>query len=404
MSGERAGITDYQRYSISNYMHQAALFQPLLDDAHSRYEDLAEHRTTLSLRTVRAGEELNGSRSFVKCRPNIEPTAFHQAYIAVFMFIISELKLSLPEAVSVLCVYMICPHTAVPLFHVFRRFLDDTRTRRLRGFEVGYRLATLVVDAYSQVPDLALRFNIYAKPTLPVRRQWSLHCTNTWAYCLYVWALQANAPRMSTRDKVYANIVAQLQTTLHGMGDLTTKHSMILLSCFGILPPWVRDHSMLCGRPLEWIVRQYHVGPASRVQARNILSTLTSYFGNVRNHDGWTFAKTEMWCCKFVRILTEMDGHFKDVYHTRQPIFSFRQDGITMIAYGSRNTREALGASVLCPTWQFGNVSLSMDAIAAHMKLGDVDEKYQFQLHNVPRELHGPQPGSSVVINLERFW
>lgn len=408
VNGERVGITSYQRSSISQYMFLSRQYAPLEEELMHEYTDLPESRRNFSKLTVANGLKIDGYEHLVKCPPNIEPTAYHQPFVYVLLALVQELKLTFPELISITAALDYCPQTTLPCLLALPLFLADEETKTLRGFKVGLKFAELLCQLYEDLPEggKCLRYSKRKKIHLR-REQFYIHCHDKMHVCLRVWKSHPRAPTMKYRDSVYKKILGRVCRGVKDFQELGGKHSLIVLSCVGALPSWVREHSLLTGRTLKWLIDAYGLSYNGLDQeGKQILGTTSFFLDREMPNEQWSFAKTEMWLCKFFRIHNKSDTRYFDCHDIRAPIFSFNSNQIIVTTDQSK----VLPQGVLCTHFQLKRRMRTLSDICDVLDIPEAfDLSKDFEVLRVSEHEDlwldkEAQDNSSSIYELPKFW
>lgn len=195
--------------------------------------------------------------------------------------------------------------------------------------------------------------------------------------CLFIWNRAPMKPNLTTIDGIYDSCSAIFQDTVHGMGPLSAKHQLSVLSALGCVPSWLRTYTSVEGRVLEFFEKRYPKLAWTGLAGRKTLSGIQTYLQN-RFHDIWEILRVENLLCKVYRLINPggSDLAFVDIH---------RNDQILIVEVESRYTIHFANGKVvqlstnrLCNQWEVvGNAMVPTPEIANYLQLVLVFESVQ---------------------------
>lgn len=187
--------------------------------------------------------------------------------------------------------------------------------------------------------------------------------------CLFIWKRAPTKPNLTTIDGIYDSCSALFQDTVHGMGPLSAKHQLSVLSALGCVPSWLRTYTSVEGRVLEFFEKRYPKLAWTGLAGRKTLSGIQTYLQN-RFHDIWEILRVENLLCKVYRLINPngSDSAFVDI-HRNDQILIVEVESRYSIHFANGKVVQ-LSTNSLCNQWEVvGQAMVPTPEIANYLQL-----------------------------------
>ena len=248
-------------------------------------------------------------------------------------------------------------HLAIWMLHYRDVFYDQKRNSRGKLQRLGlYRFAS---------------HNSPILQGLPSPTEWIECVIQKFVVCLFIWKSLPTQPNLRIRNTCYDSCSELFQSTVTGMGPLSAKHQMSVLSSIGCLPSWIRSYSSIEGRVLEFFTKRYNHLDWKGLPGRKTLTTIQTYFQN-RFKEDWTLSRVENLLCKVFRILSPngRDSTWVDIHREDQIIIVEMDSKYTIFFADGKKVQSS--SNILCVDWEMiGSVKTNAEGMAEHFQIGN---------------------------------
>lgn len=248
-------------------------------------------------------------------------------------------------------------HIAIRMLY----FRDQYYAERTNMNGKRLKLGVFRFHSYKRLPVL---------PDMPSPSNWIDCAVNKLVVCLFIWQRVPTKPFLKNINIIFDSCSALLQETVHGMGPLSAKHQIAVLSAVGCLPSWLRTYSAVEGRVLEFFQDRYSHLDWTGLAGRKTLTTIQTYFQNTFK-EIWNISRVENILCKVYRFISP-NGHdctFVDV-HRNDQILIVEVDSKYSIYFAGGKVIH-LPTNILCEKWEIvGSALLTTTEIANQLGIG----------------------------------
>ena len=200
-------------------------------------------------------------------------SGFHALYIHSTCLLQHVFHLTFPQVLSVLSCMDIFPNCAYFYDQAVYELIERKVFYHGASLAIGHHLAIRMLhyrdvfydqkrNSRGKLQRLGLyRFASHNFPILqglPSPTEWIECVIQKFVVCLFIWKTLPTQPNLRIRNACYDSCSELFQSTVTGMGPLSAKHQMSVLSSIGCLPSWIRSYSSIEGRVLEFFTKRYN--------------------------------------------------------------------------------------------------------------------------------------------------
>lgn len=297
-TGERLGFNAYMRKAVTDSLLRMASHLPYVLHIGNFYEGVDQSRRSVSPELLNSPVfEFAPGFNIVMNEPNMDAYSYHAAFVNYIFLLTAKFNLCLPEIIGLICAQDFMHQTSLFFILAAKAMLHCVDPRMFSGNRPGYEFSFVFIRILLHFRDEVeahlsrrggsrrdfRRYRQYYRAVMPSWQDWRGHCHRKLTICLHVNAALSEPGSQDKSFSWYTKAHAMFMKEAHQVGDLGINHSMAVMSCLGLLPPWFLEYVQFKpeSRPMKFYSSMfYHSQTFKKDSLDKVMRTLRSHLSS----------------------------------------------------------------------------------------------------------------------------